>query len=119
MTHVRKDWEVEQSACPEHMRPFECSLPDDCSGCQRFVCNACEEVVSWHDGVADEASALCDICWARFIAPWAIEQRRLELKHALQLAQATTNRIEACVRVSQLCEGDRMKALELLRKWAE
>ena len=53
MNRIRQDFEAVQTGCPNHMRPMACALPDDCSQCQRFVCNACEQVTPWEEGGAD------------------------------------------------------------------
>ena len=40
-----------------------CALPDDCEGCERFVCEQCLRVVSWDLGCGDAHFGKCDSCW--------------------------------------------------------
>jgi hypothetical protein len=40
-----------------------CALPNDCTACERFVCNRCERAVGWECGACDDAPTLCDECW--------------------------------------------------------
>jgi len=47
-----------------------CTLDErDCSGCERWVCNRCGEVVSYEQGCADDTPGLCDDC------VWEIERK--------------------------------------------
>lgn len=105
--------ECEDNACTE-CGCEGCSLPEGCFSCRRFVCNACERVLRLDHGGADDASALCDECWARLIAPWHTEQRRLELNHALQLALVTARGFDTCMAAVRMCDGDREAALEVV-----
>ena len=79
MKRIRTDFSTEQANCSNKI----CKLPEDCERCRRFVCNACECVVKWGFGAADDAPGLCDDCWAHYISPWSdfdamLEKRRLK-----------------------------------------
>ena len=38
----------------------------ECDECETFVCNRCEQRVSWNRGCADDMPTLCDDCWHTF-----------------------------------------------------
>lgn len=82
MTRVRQTWAAVKSACRDGWnkpRPGGCLLPDECEHCYRWVCNACEAVVSWSNGGNGDGDLLCDACWCRFIKDWLDAEERLEV----------------------------------------
>jgi len=63
-------------------RGHVCALPEDCEGCERYVCPMCERTLPWDFGAADALGMICDDCFGRVECPDVVAGERVLIMRA-------------------------------------